>query len=582
MDSETAGVTACDVLIVGSGAAGLCAAITAAKAGLEVIVAEKTGVFGGTSAWSGGWLWIPQNPQAIRAGITEPDAKPRRYLHALLGNRANDPRLETFLQNGPDMLRFLEEIGVMTWVDGNHVPDFYAHDGAAEGGRSVTAAAYDGRQLGPLMARLRPPLDVVSLWGMGIGSGADMAHFFNATRSPSALWHVTKRLAKHLYDLARYRRSMQLVGGNALVAQLLKGAADSGVQLWHDSPVTRLRHDKGRIVGASVIRQGTPISITARKGVVLATGGYPHDALRQTHSFAHTDTIAHASAAPKSNTGDGLRLAETVGAALDMSLAEPAAWAPVSRVPDGEGGFKNFPHLIDRAKPGFIAVDMRGHRFANEADSYHEFMKALFAVTPKGCAPKAWLICDHRAQRQFGIGWAKPFPFPLTRYLRSGYLKRGRRITDLAAQCGLPPEALAQTIARFNDGARAGHDPVFHRGASLYNRVQGWAKHKGPNPTLGPLERGPFYAVKLMPGSLGTFAGIKTTADGQVLGQNGAPTPGLYAIGNDAASIMGGHYPSGGITLGPGMTFGYIVGRRVSGQPIKGLTPSLSHHTKDA
>ena len=582
MDSETAGGTACDVLIVGSGAAGLCAAITAAQAGLDVIVAEKTEVFGGTSAWSGGWLWIPQNPQAIRAGIVEPDTEPRRYLRALLGNRANDPRLETFLQNGPDMLRFLEEVGVMTWVDGNRVPDFYAHDGAAEGGRSVTAAAYDGRELGPLITRLRPPLDVVSLWGMGIGSGVDMAHFFNATRSPAALWHVTKRLTKHLYDLARYRRSMHLVGGNALVAQLLKGAADSGVQLWHDSPVTSLHHDEGRIVGASVTRQGTPMRITARKGVVLAAGGYPHDVLRQTLSFAHTDTIAHASAAPKSNTGDGVRLAEGIGAALDTSLAEPAAWAPVSRVPDGQGGFKNFPHLIDRAKPGFIAVDMSGQRFVNEADSYHEFMKALFAVTPKGRAPEAWLICDHRAQRQFGIGWAKPFPFPLTPYLRSGYLKRGRRIEDLAVQCDLPAEALAQTITRFNDGARAGHDLKFHRGASLYNRAQGWAKHKGPNPALGPLERGPFYAVKLVPGSLGTFAGIKTAADGQVLGQDGAPTPGLYAIGNDAASIMGGHYPSGGITLGPGMTFGYIVGRRLSGQPLKGLTPPLSHHTKDA
>ncbi|MGO4852407.1 FAD-dependent oxidoreductase [Phaeovulum sp. W22_SRMD_FR3] len=581
MESTAAGVIACDVLIVGSGAAGLCAAITAARAGLEVILAEKTDVFGGTSAWSGGWLWIPQNHLAIRAGITEADAAPRRYLRQLLGPRARDPRLETFLQNGPAMVRFLEETGVMRWLDGNRMPDFYDHDGAAQGGRSVTAAPFDGRRLGPLIARLRPPLDLVSLWGMGIGGGADLAHFFNATRSPAALWHVSKRLARHLRDLLCYRRGMQLVGGNALVAQLLKGAADAGVQLWHDSPVTRLQMEAGRVVGARLMRAGAAVEVTARRGVVLAAGGYPHDPARQQESFAHTSTIAHASAAPPNNTGDGLRLAEDIGAALDMMLAAPAAWAPVSRVPvaraptsrasGGQGVPRHFPHLIDRAKPGFIAVDMTGRRFVNEANSYYDFMNALFAVTPKGRAPEAWLICDHRAQRQFGMGWAKPFPFPLSPYLRSGYLKRGRRIKDLAAQCNLPTEALAETIARFNQGARQGHDPAFHRGASPYNRAQGWALAKGPNPALGTLERGPFYAVKVVPGSLGTFAGIKTAADGQVLAAHGAPIPGLYAIGNDAASIMGGHYPSGGITLGPGMTFGYVVGRRLAGLPVNGL-----------
>lgn len=581
MDSELAGVTACDVLIMGSGAAALCAAITAKEAGLDVLVAEKTEVFGGTSAWSGGWLWVPRNPFAIRAGIVEDREAPRRYLRALLGNRANDPRLEVFLENGPEMITFLDEIGAMEWRDGNAVPDFYDHDGAMQGGRSVTAAPIDGRALGPLIHKLRPPRDILTLGGMAINSGADMAHFFNATRALSSTWHVAKRLTRHAYDLLSRGRSMQLVGGNALIARLLKAAAERDVILWSQSPVTTLKIEAGRVTGATVQRNGAPCEVRVRRGIILAAGGFPHDPARQAGHFSHLDKRAHASAAPTTNTGDGLRLAEAIGAGIDMHLAEPAAWAPVSQVPDGSGRFKNFPHLVDRGKPGFLAVDSHGRRFVNEAVSYHDFIKVLLAATPENETPEAWLICDHRAQRQFGIGWAKPFPFPVQSFLRSGYLKRGRSVRALAAECGLPAEALEQTILRFNASAREGRDPEFHRGETPYNRASGWAKHRGPNPSLAPLDRGPFYAVKLIPGSLGTFAGIRTAADGQVLSTDGAPIGGLYAIGNDAASVMGGHYPSGGITLGPGMSFGYVVARRLAGLPIKGLAPDQTHDASD-
>lgn len=585
MDSEMAGVQACDVLIMGSGAAALCAAITAKEAGLDVLVAEKTKVFGGTSAWSGGWLWVPRNPLAVRAGIVEEAEAPRRYLRALLGNRANDPRLEVFLENGPEMVGFLEDIGAMVWRDGNKIPDFYDHDGAAEGGRSVTAEPVDGRALGPLIDKLRPPRDVLTLGGMAINSGADMAHFFNATRAPASMWHVTKRLARHAFDLATKGRSLQLVGGNALVARLLKAASDRGVTLWSDCPVTDLIVENAQVTGATLRHHGRDQLITVRKGVILAAGGFPHDPTRQKGHFAHLDKRAHASAAPVTNTGDGIRIAETIGAQIDMTLVEPAAWAPVSQVPDGKGGFKNFPHLVDRGKPGFLAVDSHGKRFVNEAVSYHDFIKTLLAATPEEETPEAWLICDHKAQRQFGIGWAKPFPFPLRPFLRSGYLKRGRSLRDLAVECGVPPETLEQSVTRFNAHARDGRDPEFHRGETPYNRVSGWAKHKGPNPSLAPLEHGPFYAVKLIPGSLGTFAGIKTGADGQVLANDGTPIDGLYAIGNDAASIMGGHYPSGGITLGPGMTFGYVTARRLAGLPVTGLdeaSKDIELHRKEA
>ncbi len=563
----TAGEQSCDVLVVGSGAGGLATAVVAAFHGLDVLVVEKAAVLGGTTAWSGGWLWIPRNPLAVRAGIVEAEAEPLRYLASELGNKAGDPRIDVFLRNGPEMVRFFEEETAVAFVDGNRVPDFHATPGHATGGRSVAAAPYDGRALGGWVAKLRPPLDIISVAGMGIASGADLNHFVNATRRPESAWYAARRFVRHGRDLLLRGRAMQLVNGNALVARLLRSALDRGVAIRTDAPVQQLLVEGGRVVGARIGGAG-PRVVRARVGVVLATGGFPHDEGRTGAMFDHP---RHHSAAPEDNTGDGMRMAEAVGAEVADDLVHPGAWAPVSLVPKKGGGVGRFPHLIERAKPGFLAVDAKGARFVNEADSYHDFMAALLRATPAGEDPVAWLIADHAAQRRWGLGWAKPFPFPLRPYLRSGYLKRGRTLADLAVACGLDPAALAATVARFNDGARRGADPDFGRGASAYNRVQGDAAAAGPNPALGPLERGPFYAVRIVAGSLGTFAGLRTDGAARVLGAGGAPIPGLFAVGNDMASIMGGNYPSGGITLGPAMTFGYVAGRVLAGLPVDGL-----------
>lgn len=561
----------CDVLVIGSGAGALATAVTAAHAGLSVIVVEKAPVLGGTTAWSGGWLWIPRNPLARAAGIDEDPAEPRRYLASEIGNAAGDPRVEVFLQNGPEMVQFFEDNTEVAFIDGNRVPDFHATPGAARGGRSVAAKPYDGRRLGPWIDRLRPPLDVISVAGMGIASGADLAHFVNATRAPASALHVAGRFLRHGRDLARHRRGLQLVNGNALAARLLRSALDLGVEIRVDAPAETLLRADGRVTGA---RLGGPVParILARRGVVLGTGGFPHDRARIAATFDHArEGGIHHSAAPRENTGDGMRMAEAVGAEVATDLVHPGAWAPVSLVPRKDGTVARFPHLIERAKPGFLAVDATGRRFVNEADSYHDFMAALFRATPAGQEPAAWLIADHPAQRRWGLGWAKPFPFPLRGPLASGYLKRGRTLAELAAACGLDPATLEATVARFNDHARRGADPDFGRGASDYNRVQGDAAATGPNPALGPLERGPFYAVRIVAGSLGTFAGLRTDAAARVLDGAGAPIPGLFAVGNDMSSIFAGNYPSGGITLGPAMTFGYIAGRTLAGLPVTGL-----------
>lgn len=551
----------CDVLVLGSGAGGLSTAVTAAARGLRVMVAEKEDVFGGTTAWSGGWMWIPRNPLATRAGIVEDIDAPRTYLRNELGAQFDADKVDALLEHGPEMIEFFERNTSMRFVDGNRIPDFHTSNGAAKGGRSVCAMPFDGRELGPLIDKLRPPLAEVTIKGMAIGSGQDLAHFFNATRSLRSAWHVTRRLAAFAGHKLRYGRSMHLVNGNALVARLLKSAADRGVDLRTRAKAVEILRDGDRVTGARVEIEGVLHEVRAARGVVLACGGYPHDAARRAQTFAYTPTgREHWSAAPRANTGDGIRMGEAIGAHFDDSLDTPAAWAPVSLVPKGKGQPEAaFPHLIERAKPGVIAVTRGGKRFVNEASSYHDFMGALIGTTQPGEEVCAWLVCDHRFQRRYGLGFSKPFPFPLGPYRRSGYLKQASTLHELARHCGIDPQGLAETVSAYNGYAKDGFDPQFHKGSTPYNRVQGDARH-GPNPCVAPIVDGPFYAVKLLPGSLGTFAGLSTDAQSRVLDEAHTPIRGLYAVGNDSASMMGGCYPSGGITLGPAMTFGYLAG----------------------
>lgn len=549
----------CDVLVIGSGAAGLAAAVTAAQQGLKVIVAEKTRWFGGTSAWSGGWLWVPGNPLAVAEGRVETNDAAARYLLAQVHGEQLSEHQRSYLRHGPEMVEFFQHHTAVQFYSGSSMPDMRDGEGSASGGRSLCAQPFDGRELGPWLDRLRPPLDIVSLFGMGIAGGADLNAFFNARRSLRAAWHVAGRLLRHARDLALHRRGMHLVNGNALVARLLRSALDRHVQLLNDSPALRLLHRDGRVSGAVLRREGAECEVLARRGVVLACGGFAHDGARLAQRLGH----AHHSAAPTSNSGDGLRLGEQVGGLVGEDLAHDAAFVPVSLVPRRDGSTGRFPHLVDRGKPGFIAVDADGRRFTNEADCYHDFINDLFARTPAGQAPCAWMICDHQAQRRFGLGWAKPFPFPLWYYLRRGYLFRGRDARQLAERCGLDPQQLQATVERFNQHARVGHDPDFGRGQSAYNRALGDPSNR-PNPSLRPLS-GELFAVRLVPGSLGTFAGLKTDAQARVLDAQGSAIAGLFAVGNDMHSVMGGHYPSGGITLGPGMTFGYLAGLALAG-----------------
>lgn len=557
-----------DLLIIGSGAGGLSAAVTAAHLGLKVLIAEKDACLGGTSAWSGGWMWIPRNPLAREAGIQEPLDEPLSYLRHELGEQFDEARVRAFLETGPAMVDFFRRHTALQFVDGNAIPDFHGNTPhAGTGGRSVCAAPFDGRRLGSHIWRLRPPLPPTTLWGMGIASGAELRHFLNATRSPRSFAYVSRRVLAHGRDLLRHKRGMRLVNGNALVAALLRSALDLGVELHTASPARALLRQDGRITGAVLDTPQGPQEVHARCGVVLACGGFPFDTLRKQAWLPHAPTgQEHWSAAVPTNTGDGLRMGEAVGADLHHRMPQAAALSPVSLLPRGDGGLIHFPHLIERAKPGLIAVTRQGKRFTNEADSYHDFMAGLIAATPPGQPVEGWLVCDHAFIRRYGLGAVKPFPMPLGPLLANGYLRRGDTLGALAAACDLDAAGLEATVARYNQQAATGRDTDFHKGETAYNRIQGDTSAPGPNPCMGPLVQAPFYAVRIVAGSLGTFAGLRTNARAQVVDAHGQPLPGLYASGNDMASVMGGRYPSGGITLGPAMTFGFIAAHHAAGQ----------------
>lgn len=554
-----------DLLVIGSGAAGLAAAVTAAHHGQKVVLVEKEPVFGGATAWSGGWMWVPRNPLAQRAGIHEDIEQPLTYLRNELGAHFRSERVEAFLEACPDMVGFFERHTALTFVDGNGIPDMHGDTpGAATGGHQVIAAPYDGHEVLDLLPRLRKTMRETSFMGMPIMAGADLAAFLAMTRSPRAFLHVARRFARHLYHLARHGRAMHLVNGVALVARLARSAADLGVTLMESTPARRLIHEDGTVRGAVVLHQGEELEIRA-KAVVLAAGGFPNDPVRRKAMFPR-DTSGHDILAlpPSSCSGDGLRLGESAGGVVAADLRSPVAWAPVSRVPYADGSVGHFPHIIDRGKPGVIGVLKNGRRFVNEAGGYYDYVDAMLKALPEEEEACSWLVCDHRFQRRYGLGFSRPSPVPLWPHLRNGYLKRGRTLAELADACGIDPVGLTTTVEAFNHHARRGEDPEFGRGTTPFNRRNGDALHKGSNPCVAPIEQGPFYAVKVQPGCFGTFAGLRTDGKARALDADGHPIPGLYAAGTDMASVLGGHYPSGGINLGPAMTFGYIAGKHAA------------------
>lgn len=558
----------CDLLVVGSGAGGLSTAIVAKKHGLDVVVVEKEPFFGGTTAYSGGVLWIPGNAHGRANNAQDSREAAMTYMRDQAGPFFNEVAVGAFLDHAPEMVAWFERETEVKFVPTMY-PDYHPDaPGGVDIGRSILAAPYNARGLGAEIRRLRPPLSTITFMGMMFNSSnADLKHFFNATKSIVSAAYVARRLASHFKDLLLYRRGVQVTSGNALAARLAKSCFDLGVPIHTEAEARELLLRGGKVAGALVRGKAEDMRITARHGVVLACGGYPHDVERIAKRYPHLQRGGeHLSPVPPGNTGDGLKLAERIGGKVDIRFKGEgaAAWMPVSRVPLSGGRIGVFPHLLDRYKPGIIGVLRNGRRFTNESNSYHDVGAAMIEACRGQRETAMWLVCDQATIGKYGLGYAKPAPMPLGGLIRKGYLFKGRTLAELARAAGIDADELEATVREFNVSAAQGMDVQFGRGTTSFNRYLADPDNK-PNPCVAPIGKGPYYAVKVVMGDLGTFDGLRTDTVGQVLRDDGSIVGGLFAVGNDRASIMGGNYPGAGITLGPNMTFGYITGRFIAG-----------------
>ena len=556
-----------DVLVIGTGASGMATAVTAASQGLKVLVVEKGALYGGTTARSGGWLWVPGTHLATEQGIHEMPGAAKAYLKDQGGTHYDEARVDAFLANGPKAIEFFTSKTCLQFDMPPVFPDYHAEaPGGTAGGRSMVTRPFDARQLGDKVKTLAPPVPELTVFGMMLGSGKELWHFLRAFKSVESFLYVAKRFGLHFLDVLRHGRGMTLTNGNALAGRLAKAGMDLGIPVWLNSPAKKLIMEGDSVVGAVIEHEGRSVEVRVRRGVVLAAGGFPHDIERRKHLFPHAPTgREHFTPSPTLNTGDGVRLGESAKGWVDPTIPNAAAWCPTSLVPRSDGSTGVMPHFIDRAKPGVIAVAADGHRFSNEAFSYHDFVQDLV----KACKQRnlgevmCWLICDHHHLREYGLGAVAKFPLPIGRHLRSGYLKRADTLAQLAQTIGVPEQALAQEVATFNRDVPSGVDSQFAKGSTAYNRYQGDSLVQ-PNPCMAPIAQGPFYAIRVVVGEIGTFAGLLTDAACRVLTQDRQVVSGLYAVGNDAASVMGGNYPGAGITLGPAITFGYVAGMQLA------------------
>lgn len=555
----------CDVLVAGSGASGFAAALTAAIDGLEVIMVEKAEVFGGTTCFSAGVIWIPSSRQAREAGITDDRDSVLDYLQAEAGNRLDRDKAESFTDNAASVLEWFEANSHLSYMLSPAWSDYHpGQPGASKGGRSLGPRPFDGRTLGKWFDKLRPPIKTTTILGGMMVGREDLPQFFTMTKKLSSATHVSKLFLRYARDRLSYSRGTRLSNGNALIAMLARSAFERGVKLLLKTPMAELTTESGRVSGAVVDAPEGRMTIRARKGVVLACGGFPANDELRARLYEHVAAGKnHQTLAPAENTGDGIKLGRMLNVAVVEGQAQPAAWVPISLVPQPDGTTIPFPHFIDRGKAGYIAVDKRGRRFINEAMSYHDFVPAMVEACRDDLEVHSYLICDTTAIRAYGLGAAPPLPGRLGPHIASGYIKQADTLAALAAQCGIDEQGLSRTVALLNEGAPKGEDPEFGKGTDPYQRFNGSIGH-GPNPCVAAIERAPFYAIRLVPGDIGTFIGMRTDAHARALDTAGQPVSGLYVVGNDAASFMGGTYPGAGITLGPALVFGHLAARHIA------------------
>jgi succinate dehydrogenase/fumarate reductase flavoprotein subunit len=549
-----------DVIVVGSGASGLTAAVRAAHAGLKVIVVEKAAQFGGTTALSGGGIWIPSNPQAAAAGVAEPADAAREYVLRVIGDTARTDLIEAYLTEGPSMVRWLSEHTRVEFALSPPTSDWYPDiAGASRFGRLLSPKEYDGKVLGERFAQLRTPRAEFNAPGGFMIDLFDLPYLANMG-SPRSLAHLGRLGLRFAFDKLRgYPRGTRLTMGNALVARLLRSALDAGVTLRSGVSATALITEGKRVSAITAAAGERTETMRSRYGVVLASGGFSADErLRRTYM---PYPAQHISLLPAENTGDGINMALTAGARMEEGNLYNGVWAVVSTLTRPDGYVARYAHLIDMSKPGCIAVNERGERFGNEAAV--NFVDAMHAA---GAVP-AHIVADARFVKKYGFGMVFPGAGNLKKLVQSGYVIEAPSLRELAARIGVNPDGLERSATAINGYALSGKDPDFHKGDREIDREIGDPKH-GPNPCLGPIETAPFYAIKIFPGDGSTTVGLAIDASCRALDQGGAPIPGLYAVGLDANSIWRGKSPAHGCNVGPAMVLGFIAGSSLAQRAV--------------
>jgi 3-oxosteroid 1-dehydrogenase len=542
-----------DVVVIGSGAAGMTAALTAARAGLSCVVVEKAATFGGSAARSGAGIWIPNNPVLLAAGVPDTPAKAAAYLAAVVGPDVPASRQQAFLAHGPAMISFVMANSPLRfrWMEG--YSDYYPElPGGLPNGRSIEPDQLDGNVLGAELAHLNPPyLDVPA--GLVV---------FSADYKWLALSAVNVKGAAVAAECLARGTKAALLGqkpltmGQSLAAGLRAGLQSAGVPVWLNTPLTSLHVEGGAVAGAVVTRAGAAGLVRARRGVVVGSGGFEHNAAMRAQ-YQRQPIGTDWTVGAKENTGDGIRAGQQAGGAL--ALMDDAWWGPAIPLP-GDPYFC----LAERTLPGGLMINAAGSRFVNEAAPYSDVVHTMYDRNPTDPDIPAWLVVDQNYRNRYLFRDIAPtFVLPADWY-GSGAAHKAWSFDALAASIGVPAAALRTTVSRFNSQALLGKDPDFHRGDSAYDH---YYTDPGvlPNSCLAPLWLPPYYAFKIVPGDLGTKGGLVTDARARVLRSDGSVIPGLYAAGNASAAVMGHSYAGAGSTIGPAMTFGYIAARDLAG-----------------
>lgn len=546
--------TTVDLVAVGSGGGGMVAALAGASAGADVLVLEKQDRVGGSTCMSGGIMWIPDNPLMREAGIPDSYEDAMAHFEAVVGDVgpcSSRERRHAFLTAGPEMVSFLRDLGLRL-VPCPGYSDYYSHlEGGHDVGRGIEPVPWDGRKLGDWLPRLQPGL--AQTLGMAVMTN-EARSLSNYNRSLRAFGVTTRVVLRTL--AAKARRAALLTNGASLIGQLLRIALDRGVQVWTGAPVEDLVVEDGRVVGVRTVRDGQPVHVRARQGVLISAGGFAHNREMRLRHGGDQPNEGKWSMSNPGDTGEAIAAAMRLGA--QTALMDEAWWMPSPRT----GRFGQSTLDQARQRPRTIFVDADGRRFCNESNSYMEVGKAMYERDKTSRAVPCWLIFDDRYRKRYAHVRSHPGWFPKQMF-ESGRLKKAATLRELAEQCGIDPDGLAETVDHFNEHARRGVDPEFGRGASAYNRALG-DPHRKVHPCLGPIDEAPYYACEVLPGDIGTCGGLLTDEHARVLGPGDRPIPGLYATGNSTATVMGRHYLGPGASIANTMVFGYLAARHAT------------------